>query len=495
MSTEPMNLLILMSDEHTRRMTGCYGHDIVQTPNLDALAARGVRFDRAYVNCPICVPSRANFMTGQYVHRSGHWDNAHAWKGEPEGWSHRLTNQGHVATTIGKLHFHDVSDPNGLTESRVAMNIFKGRGDYFSSMRWRRLKGKVSHSADSTMEAGPGESHYTRFDRAATAEACSWLANESQGHDKPWCLMVSLLCPHPPLIAPPEFYEMYPLDDVDMPIAWSPEQWPDHPYWNEARPWRLPFDGDEYYSEAQVRRAIAAYYGITTFMDYNFGLVLAALEESGQAENTRIVYTSDHGEMLGGFGLWGKMCMYEDSVGTPLIIAGPDIPRGKTQQTIVSWADVFPTVLEGVGASPQAEDDALPGESLWPLAKGATDLERVAFSEYHAARSQTGNFMICDQRYKYVYYADGYPPQLFDLQEDPQELSDLHASPAHAAIRERLHAQLLEVCDPEAVNDRAFADQRVLIEGYGGEDHVAAEGPLIGATPTPVEFYEDGVQR
>ncbi len=493
---QPMNLLILMSDEHTRRMTGCYGHEIVKTPNIDALAARGVRFDRAYVNCPICVPSRANFMTGQYIHQSGHWDNAHAWKGQPDGWSHRLTAQGHVATTIGKLHFHDVADPNGLTESRIAMNIFQGKGDYHGSLRWHRLPPKGGLQGDMVNLAGPGESHYTRFDRAVTEEACSWLANESQGHDRPWAMMVSLLCPHPPLTAPSDFYEMYPQDQVDLPINWREEEWPDHPYWNEARRWRVPAAPGEYFGEDEIRRAIAAYYGITTFMDDNLGKVLAALEQSGQAENTRIIYTSDHGEMLGGFGLWGKMCMYEDSVGVPLIMAGPDLPAGQTRSSIVTWADIFPTVLEAVGAQAANSDANLPGSSLWPLAAGDEDLQRIAFSEYHAAKSQTGNFMICDQRYKYVYYAgEGYPAQLFDLQNDPQERCDLGQDPVHRAVRDRMHARLLAVCDPEQVNARAFADQRALIDSYGGEAAVIAQGPLIGATPTPVDFYEDGVQR
>ena len=111
MPTKPMNLLILMSDEHTRRMTGCYGHPQVQTPNLDRLAARGVRFDNAYVNNPICVPSRANFITGRYTHDTGHWDNAHPYTGEKvEGFGHRLIEAGNQITTIGKLHYRYLED-------------------------------------------------------------------------------------------------------------------------------------------------------------------------------------------------------------------------------------------------------------------------------------------------------------------------------------------------------------------------------------------------
>ena len=143
MPSQPMNLLILMSDEHTRRMTGCYGHSMVQTPNLDRLAERGVRFDNAYVNHPICVPSRANFITGRYTHETGNWDNAHPYTGEEAaGFGHRLADAGHNLTTIGKLHYRFPDDPNGLSDSRIAMNVFQGKGDYYGSIRWKKLNNR-----------------------------------------------------------------------------------------------------------------------------------------------------------------------------------------------------------------------------------------------------------------------------------------------------------------------------------------------------------------
>jgi choline-sulfatase len=481
-----MNLLILMSDEHTRRMTGCYGHPLVKTPNLDRLAERGVRFNNAYVNHPICVPSRANFITGRYTHDTGNWDNAHPYTGhEAEGFGHRLIDSGSQMTTIGKLHYRYLDDPNGLPDSRIAMNVFEGKGDYFGSMRWRRQ----TNTGGRALPPGPGESHYTRFDRAVTAESVNWLQNESSGHDKPWCLWVSVGCPHPPLVAPEDFYSLYPEDGVDMPINWREQDWPDHPYWNEVRPWRAP--GGQM-DEAEIRRSISAYYGLVSFMDDNLGKVLDALEASGQAGNTRIIYTTDHGEMLGGYGLWGKMCMYEDSVAIPHIMAGPDLPAGTTCDANISWVDIFPTVLDCAGVPLADPDENLPGTSLWPIARGESNPERIVFSEYHAARSSTGNFMVKDDRYKFVFYAGDYPPQLFDLQEDPTELNDLGRDPAHAETRTRLEAELRKICDPEAVNDRAFADQRALLEKYGGEEAILAEGPKIGATPTPKEFYEDG---
>jgi choline-sulfatase len=365
------------------------------------------------------------------------------------------------------------------------MNVYEGKGDYFGSMRWNRL---TTHGGRE-LGPGPGESHYSRFDRAVTAESVKWLEEESQDHDEPWCLWVSVGCPHPPFVAPQDFYDLYPEDSVDMPINWREEDWPDHPYWNEVRPWRGP--GGQV-DEAKIRKFVSAYYGLVSFMDDNVGQVLDALEESGQAGNTRIIYTSDHGEMLGGNGLWGKMCMYEDSVAIPHIMAGPDLPAGAVCDANISWVDIFPTVLDCVGV-PLAESDAdLPGTSLWPLARGESDPTRIVFSEYHASRSACGNFMVKDDCYKFVYYAGDYPPQLFDLQEDPTELNDLGRDPAHADTGARLETELRKICDPDEVNERAFADQRALIESYGGEEAILAEGPKIGATPTPKEFYEDG---
>ena len=142
-----------------------------------------------------------------------------------------------------------------------------------------------------------------------------------------------------------------------------------------------------------------------SFMDHQVGRVLEALKESGQAGNTRIIYTSDHGEMLGSYGLWGKSCMYDDSVGVPFIVAGPDIPAGRVSDQNVSIVDCFPSVLDCVGVPLEEEDADLPGTSLWPIATGESKPDRIAFSEYHALFSTVGNYMVKDDRYKLIYYA------------------------------------------------------------------------------------------
>ena len=170
-------------------------------------------------------------------------------------------------------------------------------------------------------------------------------------------------------------------------------------------------------------------------------------------------------------------------------MAGPDIPAGQARGANVSFIDFFPTVLEAVGADSEPADDDLPGTSLWPIARGESDPERIVFAEYHAAMSVCGSYMVRDQRYKYIHYADAqYPPHLYDLQQDPRELNDLGADPGHAAVRERLHAELLAICDPAEVNERAFADQRAKVHEHGGEEYIIANFTKIPYTPAPEAF-------
>jgi len=485
--TEPMNTLIIMSDEHTRRMTGCYGHPLVQSPNIDGLANRGVKFQNAYCNNPICVPSRANFITGRYTHETGNWDNAHPYIGEEaSSFGHSLISAGHRVTSIGKLHYRKVEDDIGIQDMRLPMNVLNGHGDYFGSMRWN-IQPQTS-TPSNVHNSGSGETEYIRYDRAVANEAVTWLRREARQQSKPWFLFVSLVTPHFPFVVPEEYMNLYPLDSIDLPLQWSKQLRQSHPYWDYVQPLRTP----EEFSEEDVRRTVAAYYGLITFMDEQIGLVLDALEQSGQSDRTRILYTSDHGEMAGGYGLWGKSCMYEDSVGIPMIAAGPDIPIGETSYTNVSMVDLYPSIVDGLGLPLKSEDHNLPGQSIWPIAKRETNPERMIFSEYHAAGSPTGNFMIRDDRFKLIYFADQeYPSQLFDLIADPLEQHDLATNPVHDFTLRKLERALRTVCNPEAVNRAAFTAQHELIEARGGEDKVLSEGRKVNWTRPPSEFTTD----
>ncbi|HET9383580.1 MAG TPA: sulfatase-like hydrolase/transferase [Gemmatimonadales bacterium] len=479
---KPTNLLFILSDEHNKRVTGCYDHPMIRTPNLDALAARGTRFTSAYTNCPICVPARASFATGRYVHEVRCWDNAIAFDGQADTWGHRLMEQGHHVASIGKLHYKESKpDVNGFDEEILPLHIVNGVGDLLGLIRDElpRRPGSLKLGP----EAGRGESEYTHYDRSIADETVKWLKHSAPKHrQKPWALYVGFVSPHFPLIAPPQFFDMYPEDRVPWPDMYAPDERPRHPFIDAMRRC-LCFD--EPFDEAMVRRAITAYFGLTTFLDDNIGKILRALDETGIAQETRIVYSSDHGDNLGTRGLWGKSTMYEESAGIPMIMAGPGVPAGRVCDTPVTLADGFPTFIQALGAQPDPRDRGLPGVSLLDIALGAVP-QRTILSEYHAAGAITGSYMIRHGQYKYVHYV-GMPPMLFDLQADPRERNDLGRNPAFKAVCAECDSQLRNVVDPEAADRLARADQRACIEKNGGKEAILKKGTFRYSPPPGVK--------
>ncbi|MGK7864937.1 sulfatase-like hydrolase/transferase [Falsiroseomonas sp. E2-1-a4] len=474
------NVLFIMSDEHSKRVAGCYGNTLVRTPNIDRLAEQGTVFDAAYTPCPICVPARAAFATGQYVHDTGNWDNAFPYTGEPEGWGHRLLAEGHRCDSIGKLHYQSTQNLNGFGQEIVPLHVLNGRGDLQGMLR--RPPPRRPSTAQLAGDAGEGESSYTGYDRTIRDAAVQWLRETAaQPPDKPWCLFVSFVCPHFPLIAPPEFFRMYDPAQFTLPQLRGAGEFPDHPVVRKLR--EVQNYEDHFRDEAHVRTAMAAYYGMVSFLDDNIGQVLDALATTGLDRDTLVVYTSDHGDNLGARTLWGKSNMYEESAGVPMVLRGPGIPQGRRVATPVSLLDSYQTIVETVGIS--STEPGLPGHSLADLARGPEQPDRTAFSEYHAVGSLTGIFMVRFGQWKYTHY-EGYQPELYDLNTDPLETRDLSGSPAHAAVLTEAGRRLRAICDPTEVTARAFADQARAIAANGGEEAVLKSGNFP-YTPAPGE--------
>ena len=474
---QPTNMLYIISDQHNRNLLGCYGHPMVQTPNLDRLSEQGTRFTNAYTNCPICVPARASLATGRYVHQIGNWDNGHPYIGDTPSWHHRLREQDFNATSIGKLHFKGQGTDHGFTEEIEPLNVVDGMGDVLACIREQP---PYRNKRPGIREAGPGDSTYLQYDQRNADNAIKWL--QEHWHDeKPWCLFLSFVCPHPPYISPPDAYDIYAPDELPMPPQWRTEDWPDHPAMDYFR--RL-FTFDPQFPEAIVRQLNAAYYGVCTYLDRQIGRVLNTLDELELTDTTRIIYTTDHGEHLGGRGIYGKFTMYEESAAVPFLMAGPDVPAGKVVETPVSLVDSFPTILEAVGAQ-QTEDAAeLPGESLWSIAR-EEDRDRTVFSEYHAIGAQHGAYMLRNRQYKYIYHVNN-PPQLFDTIDDPEECRDLAQSSDHREVLENFERELRDLIDPEAVDTRAYTSQREMIESLGGKEAVIHRGAFDNS-PVPGE--------
>ncbi len=475
------NLLFICSDEHARSAMGCSGHPVVRTPTLDRLAASGARFTNAYTNSPICVPARASLATGRHVHQIGNWSSAEPYKGDVPGWGHRLIGDGHRVVSIGKLHYRDSGDPNGFEPEILPLHVVDGVG-WMTALLRRDPPIGSDVNAGFARDVGAGETAYTQYDRDICAAACDWLRGEgARGGDKPWVLFVSFVCPHYPLIAPAEFHAMYAPQDAGWPCAYAPDRRPTHPVLTELARY---FDYDAYFDATRVREARAAYYGLCSFLDDNIRQLLATLEDGGLAGDTRILYTADHGEMLGDHGFWAKSVMYEGAAAVPLIVAGPGIAAGAVIETPVSHVDCYQTIVESVGATLSDAERALPGHSLIDIAAGAAP-ERTVLSEYHDGGAITGFFMVRVGRWKYVHYV-GYAPQLFDLIADPTEENDLGESPDHAELRAECEARLRDMLDPEAVNAQAFADQARRAEALGGAAAIRARGDF-SYTPAPGE--------
>ncbi|MGI9336724.1 MAG: sulfatase-like hydrolase/transferase [Gammaproteobacteria bacterium] len=476
----PTNLLFIFSDQHTRRAVGCMGHPVVKTPHMDALAERGTVFRSAYCNGPICVPSRASLATGRYVFDIGKWDNCKPYFGEEPSWGHRLASAGHRAVSIGKLHYRREGDSNGFENEHLPMHILNGQGMLFTICRNPMpISRKFSHLVRTS---GAGESTYTGYDRQITERAIEWLRDEATRSGKPWALFVSLVCPHPPWKAPADFYRLYPLEDIDLPLAYSKGQRPVHPGLEDYRHF---FGVRDEFDEQTLRRVIASYYGMISFLDDNVGKLLETLDECGLTGSTRIIYTSDHGESMGQKGMFSKCNMFEESVGIPMIMAGPGVPAGRSVDAPTQLLDLFPTILESTGVTPTDEDTALPGTSLLRIADGDRP-ERVIFAEQHSAGAKSAVYMLRNNAHKYVRYMEGYPPQLYDLEVDPLELDDLSTDPDRTETLAASEARLNELIDPKVVDEAAKADQAERLEAGGGPEAIVAKGSP-GYTPAPGE--------
>jgi len=476
---KPKNLLLIMSDEHNPKVLGAAGHPVIYTPNLDALTRRGTRFTSAYTTCPICVPARAAFAVGKYVHQIGFWDNADGYDGSIPSWHHRLRASGHEVVSVGKLHFRGApGDDHGFTREIVPMHIIEAIGDVKGLVRddipTRKGGDKMARMA------GPGESSYTVYDREIAAQAQVWLHEAARReHDKPWVLFVSFVAPHFPLTAPPEWYYRYFDAELPWPKQYDKHERPHHPFIDD---YARVVDYDTHFrSREDVKRALAGYFGLVSALDENIGKVLQALERAGLAEDTRVLYTSDHGDNLGARGLWGKSTFYDESSGVPLIVAGDGIAAAREVSLPASHVDVYPFIFECVGA-PVPRDDGHPGISVAALA-GGEHPDRGIITEYHAIGAAEGGFMLREGHFKYMHYVT-YPPQLYDLARDPEELVDVAADPAYAEVLQRCRARLLSMLDPQEVERRARARQAGLLARAGGREAALARGDL-GFTPAP----------
>lgn len=465
--------IVVMSDEHSGVALSSVGHPWIKTPYMDAFGGDNTRFASAYTNSPICIPARAAFTTGRYAHESRNWDNALPYYGTPRGWTHALRDAGIDVTSIGKLHYRSEQDDTGFTRQILPMHVVNGVGDLLGSVRDPLpVRHKSRAMAD---EVGIGESSYTRYDRDIARASIEWIRDHAQ-QDR-WVLFSSFVAPHFPLIAPEQFASQYRLQDIPLPKLSKAHDRDDHPWIGR---FRECFTHDNYFDDTKRRQALLSYGALCSFMDDHFRQICETIDQCGLADEALVIYTSDHGDNMGTRGLWGKSTMYEEAARIPLLLRAPGAATRQVVGTHVSLVDVAPTILEWMGVPVPG---SLPGRSLVTLAESPDDPQRPVFSEYHAAGAESGAYMIRQGKWKLIYYV-GMEPELFDLENDPEERNDLVPGKKHSDIVGQLTATLRGMVDPEQQDAIAKADQSALIDKHGGREAVIARGGF-GATPAP----------
>jgi choline-sulfatase len=474
---EAANLLFFLSDNHARSATGCYGNAVVRTPAIDRIAATGTRYANAYTASPLCCPARAAIATGRFPFQTGYWDNAIVYDGRVRSWMHRLRDAGAEVVSVGKLHFRSSDDDNGFSEELAPMHILNGKGGVSMLLRWSDEEPVNAGQWELYLhQSRAGASHYQAYDAEISRLAIDWLERRAVRRERPWVLFVSYVSPHPPFTVPQDLLDSYPAAAMPLPPLFRPGERPTHPSLEHLR--RI-MGFKAMTDESALRRIAACYYALVTHLDREIGSVLRAAESLGLLEDTCVAYTSDHGEALGAHGLFGKYTLLDPSAAVPLVMCGPGVPRGRVFDAPVSHVDLYPTLVEAAGLAPGAAERGLLGSSLL----GEPGSRPPVFAEYHAAGSRRGAFMVRSARHKLIYHVEG-PRQLFDLAADPQEARDLAASAAGGTFADRLEAHLRAICDPEAVDARARADQRAKAEYWGGNEAIRKEGLLV-YTPPP----------
>jgi iduronate 2-sulfatase len=433
------NVLFIAADDLNTSL-GCYGHPLVKSPNIDRLAARGVRFERAYCQYPLCNPSRASFMTGRRPDTTGVLENAtHFRKNLPDVLTlpQLFQKQGYFAARIGKIFHYGVPGQIGTSglDDEPSWNLIvnpRGRDRDDEAKVINLTPQRQIGAALSFMIADGRDEEQT--DAIGAAEAIRVI---EQHRDRPFFLALGFYRPHVPCVAPKSYFEMYPLDRIRLPeepnhLGTIPEQ-------------ALAVKPAHYgVPPEKLRQMIQSYYASTTFMDAQLGLVLNALDRLKLTENTIVVFFGDHGWLLGEHGQWQKMSLFEESARVPLIIAGPGVrAKGRASPRTVELVDLYPTLAElsGLPAPEKAE-----GRSLRPLLEDPKrGWDKPAFTQVvrrEGERQYVGR-SVRTERWRYSEWDGGKTgSELYDHNADPHEYRNLAADPRYAKTVEKMKSLL-----------------------------------------------------
>lgn len=449
------NILLIVADQLAAQFLPAYGHAIVKAPNIDRLADKGVVFENAYSNSPLCAPARATLMTGCLPGRTGVYDNAAEFRSSIPTFAHYLRLAGYRTCLSGKMHFVGPDQLHGF-EERLTTDIYPA--DFGWTPDWSKPNERIDwwyHNMSSVKQAGMAEiTNQLEYDDEVAFHATRRLYDFARApKTQPFCLTVSFTHPHDPYVARPRFWDLYADEDIDMPrVAAVARQNMD------AHCGRL-FDaaamGEQAISPHDLRQSRHGYYASISYVDDLIGQLMATLEACGLARDTIVALTSDHGDFLGERGLFYKMSFRDPAARVPLIFHAPGRYAPRRVASPASLADLLPTLtqLAGVGSLAAAVD----GVSLAPFLHGETPARAPALGEYLAEGVPAPMHMVREGDWKFIA-CGADPDQLFNLAADPEENGNRAST--EPAVVARCRALLAARFDVEAVTRDVVASQQ-----------------------------------
>lgn len=468
MTAKRPNILFVMADQLGAPALSMYGHPNIKTPNLDRLAAAGTVFDNPYCNSPLCSTSRVSMLSGRLPSELDSFDNASEFPAGVPTFAHYLRALGYRTCLSGKMHLVGPDQLHGF-EERLTTDFYPV--DFGWTPDWEQPDEQLDffHNMDSVTGAGVvARSMPIDYDDETTFRATRHIYDVARDNrdDRPLFLATSLTHPHDPYFTTREYWDRYRDDEIDMPCV------PHIPVEErDAHSARLYYHYGMHrqdVTDADIRKARHAYYGMTSYVDDKIGELLNALERSGMADNTIVIFSADHGDMLGERGMWYKMSFHEWSVAVPFIVRHPDIAGGGRVKENIALTDLFPTLVDFASGS---EPDPLyaphlTGRSIRPLLKGNTaDWPDTVYSEYLGEGAAGPCLMVRRGRYKYVHSegepdAPADPPQLFDVDADPKELYNLAGRADYAATENELAGLVAARWDVADLRRRVLQSQK-----------------------------------
>jgi arylsulfatase A-like enzyme len=438
------NFLVVVTDDQRPDTIHSLGNPLIRTPNLDRLVRHGTTFTRAIAPDPLCVPSRAEIMTGCREFSNG-VSSLGGGRMKPELvlWAQAMRDGGYSSWYVGKWMNDGKPTTRGYDETLGLYASGGGSWPLSFDVDWHGrevtgYRGWIFQTDDGTKLPEKRVGLVPDISREFADVAIEFIHRKSE---KPFFLHVNFTAPHDPLLMPPGYEAMYDPDRMPLPPNFLPRHPFDHGNLEGRDEKLLPWPR----TPEMVRADLAVYYAVISHMDQHLGRILDALKTTGRAQNTYVLFTSDHGLAIGSHGLRGKQNMYEHTVGVPLVVAGPDVPQGKRTDAQCYLRDMYPTVCELAGI---AIPDTVQGRSLVPVIRGQADsVYPEVFGHFRDVQR-----MIRTDRWKLIFYPKIGKYQLFDLINDPAEKENLADEPRHAQVLAELRAKLeawqKEVGDP-----------------------------------------------